>query len=222
MEFISIAIDGPAGSGKSLMAKKVSQFKKYTYLDTGAMYRTFALKAIRAGINTLDEKNLNKLITDNDISVVINEDNIQHMYLADECVDSLIRTNEISKGASDVSKFPEVRLYLVEKQREIAKNHNIVMEGRDIGTYVLPDATFKFFITADPEERAKRRFLQMTEEGKNTTYEEVLKDINYRDSQDSNRDFAPLKEAEDAIIIDTTNLNIEEVFQTLIGHIDGK
>jgi cytidylate kinase len=217
----SIAIDGPAGSGKSLMAKLLSEKKGYVYLDTGAMYRTVALKAIRCGISTLDGKALEDLIKNIDLKLVI-ENNIQHMFLDGECVDALIRTNEVSKGASDVSKFPPVRLFLVEIQRDIAKKYNVVMEGRDIGTYVLPKADFKFFLTATNEKRAERRYKQMMEAGKSTTYEEILADITYRDKQDSGRDFAPLKKADDAILIDTTDKNIDEVFNTLLGYINGR
>lgn len=221
MKHKSIAIDGPAGSGKSLMAKMLSEQKGYTYLDTGAMYRTVALKAIRSNIDTLDGKKLEELIKNIDIKLEI-KNNRQHMYLDNECVDSLIRTNEVSKGASDVSKFPPVRLFLVDMQRQVAKNHNVVMEGRDIGTYVLPDADFKFFLTANNEKRAQRRLLQMQKDGKDTTYEEVLADIVYRDKQDSGRDFAPLKKADDAIEIDTSEMGIDEVFNTLLRYLNGK
>ena len=221
MKYKSIAIDGPAGSGKSIMAKMLSEKKGYTYLDTGAMYRAVALKAITNNIDTLDGKKLEQLIKDIDIKLII-EDNVQHLYLDDKCVDSLIRTNQVSRGASDVSKFPPVRLFLVEMQREVAKHHNVVMEGRDIGTYVLPDADFKFYLTASNEKRAQRRYQQMLEDGKNTTYEEVLADILYRDKQDSGRDFAPLRMADDAVCIDTTNIGIDEVFETLLGYINGK
>ncbi|NLV33211.1 MAG: (d)CMP kinase [Clostridiaceae bacterium] len=221
MKHKSIAIDGPAGSGKSLMAKMLSEQKGYTYLDTGAMYRTVALKAIRSNIDTLDGKKLEELIKNIDIKLEI-KNNRQHMYLDNECVDSLIRTNEVSKGASDVSKFPPVRLFLVDMQRHVAKNHNVVMEGRDIGTYVLPDADFKFFLTANNEKRAQRRLLQMQKDGKDTTYEEVLADIVYRDKQDSGRDFAPLKKADDAIEIDTSEMGIDEVFNTLLRYLNGK
>jgi len=169
----------------------------------------------------LDGKKLEELIMNIDIKLVI-ENNRQHMYLDNECVDSLIRTNEVSKGASDVSKFPPVRLFLVDMQRQVAKNHNVVMEGRDIGTYVLPDADFKFFLTANNEKRAQRRLLQMQKDGKDTTYEEVLADIVYRDKQDSGRDFAPLKKADDAIEIDTSEMGIDEVFNTLLRYLNGK
>lgn len=221
MKYKSIAIDGPAGSGKSLMARMLSEQKGYTYLDTGAMYRTVALKAIRSGIDTSDGEKISELIKNIDLKLVI-KDNKQYNYLDDECVDGLIRTNQVSKGASDVSKFPPVRLFLVEMQRQVAKEHNVVMEGRDIGTYVLPDADYKFFLTASNEVRAKRRLLQMQQEGKTVTYEEVLADIIYRDKQDSERDFAPLKKADDAIEIDTSKMGIDEVFAALSGYINGK
>lgn len=221
MKYKSIAIDGPAGSGKSLMARMLSEQKGYTYLDTGAMYRTVALKAIRSGIDTSDGEKISELIKNIDLKLVI-KDNKQYNDLDNECVDGLIRTNQVSKGASDVSKFPPVRLFLVEMQRQVAKEHNVVMEGRDIGTYVLPDADYKFFLTASNEVRAKRRLLQMQQEGKTVTYEEVLADIIYRDKQDSERDFAPLKKADDAIEIDTSKMGIDEVFAALSGYINGK
>lgn len=218
---IGIAIDGPAGAGKSTIAKIISKSLGIIYLDTGAMYRSVALKAIREGINTKDEEKLSNLVEKTDIKVTYSGDE-QRIILDGEDVTKKIRTKEVSIGASDVSAVPAVRIKMVELQREIADKNSVVMDGRDIGTYVLPNADYKFFLTASVEERARRRFKEQIEKGvKDITLEEVKKDIEYRDKNDSSRDFAPLRKAEDAIEIDTTNISAQEVANRILSIIKG-
>lgn len=217
---ISIAIDGPAGAGKSTIAKMISKKLQIVYLDTGAMYRTVALKAIRQSIDTLDAQKLAQLVRDINIEVKhINEE--QRIFLDGEDVSDYIRTPEVSIGASNVATIPEVRIKMVDLQREIASKCSVVMDGRDIGTYVLPNATLKIFLTASIEERAKRRYNEQLLKGiTNVSLEEVKKDIEYRDKNDSSRAFAPLAKAEDAIELDTTNLSIDEVINKILGQIE--
>ncbi|AUG57555.1 MAG TPA: (d)CMP kinase [Ruminiclostridium sp.] len=216
---ISIAIDGPAGAGKSTIAKIISKKLGILYLDTGAMYRAVALKAINENIDTLDKEKLSKLVENIDIEIVYANDE-QKIFLDGKDVSSLIRTPEVSIGASNVATIPDVRIKMVELQRKIASENSVVMDGRDIGSYVLPDAEVKIFLNADVRERAKRRYLE--EKAKNTkdiTFEEVLKDIEYRDKNDSSRSFAPLTKALDAIEVDTTNMSVDEVVNTILGHV---
>jgi len=217
---ISIAIDGPAGAGKSTIAKLISKKLKIVYLDTGAMYRSVALKAIRQNIDTQDAKKVSDLVKDINIEVKhINEE--QRIYLDGEDVTDFIRTPEVSIGASNVAVIPEVRIKMVELQRDIASKCSVVMDGRDIGTYVLPNATLKIFLTASIEERAKRRYNEQLLKGiTNVSYEEVKNDILYRDKNDSSRAFAPLAKAEDDIELDTTNINIDEVVSKILGLIE--
>ncbi len=219
---ISIAIDGPAGAGKSTIAKMVSKEMGIVYLDTGAMYRTVALKAIRDQINTTDRDSLSKMVDSIDIAVNY-IDGEQFIYLNGEDVTSKIRTPEISIGASNVAVVPEVRIKMVDLQRQIASKTSVVMDGRDIGTYVLPDAKYKFFLTASVEERALRRYNEQIAKGyKDISLDDVKKDIEYRDKNDSSREFAPLSKAADAIEIDTTSLSIDEVANKIIGIIRAK
>lgn len=219
MSTITIAIDGPAGAGKSTVAKNISKALGIVYLDTGAMYRAVALKAIRSGIDTTDADRLGEMVKDIDIKVkYIN--NEQHIYLDGEDVSSLIRTPEVSIGASNVAVIPAVRIKLVEIQRKIAQESNVVMDGRDIGTYVLPNAKYKFFVTASIEERAHRRYMELKEKGADdVSLEEVAKDIAYRDKNDSSRAFAPLMKAADAIEIDTTGLDPQQTTDLLLSYL---
>lgn len=218
---ISIAIDGPAGAGKSTIAKLLSKRLRILYLDTGAMYRAVALKAIKSNINTKDTDKISELVKNIDIQITFDTDG-QHVILDKDDVTHAIRTKEVTIGSSDVAVVPAVRLKMVELQRKIASESSVVMDGRDIGTYVLPNADFKFFLTASLHERANRRFHEMCEKNMDVTYEEVCKDIAYRDQNDSSREFAPLKKAEDAIEIDTTNLTIEEVVDKITEVIDNE
>ena len=215
MKQITIAIDGPAGSGKSTIAKKISKDLNIVYLDTGAMYRSFALYAIRKGVDTSDWGALEALLPEFQLDIRY-ENGEQKMLLHGEDVSGLIRTNEVSKGASAVAVVPAVRLKLVDLQREIAKGTSVVMDGRDIGTYVLPNADLKIFLVATPEERARRRCKELAERGDTSLTEaQILEDIIKRDKNDSEREFAPLRQAEDAILLDTTKLTIEEVLAAI-------
>ena len=219
MARINIAIDGPAGAGKSTIAKSISKLLGIIYLDTGAMYRAVALKAINSGIDTKDEEKLSSLVENIDIKIEY-KGNEQRVILEGKDVTELIRTPEVSIGASDVSAIPKVRLKMVELQREIAANNDVVMDGRDIGTFVLPDAKYKFFLTASIEERARRRYEELIARGmKDAKLKDVMKDISYRDKNDSTRAFAPLVKAEDAIEIDTTYLSISEVVDRILSYI---
>lgn len=210
----NIAIDGPAGSGKSTVAKLLANDCHILYLDTGAMYRACALAALRAGIDVADEVQVCELMRDLALSVVY-RDGVQHTLLGDEDVSALLRSPEISMAASTISRHPSVRLKMVEKQREIAGKMSCVLDGRDIGTFVLPDADFKFYLTASPEVRAKRRYDEMVARGEQVDFEALKRDIAARDEQDSTRALAPLKKADDAILIDTSDMTVDEVLDTL-------
>jgi cytidylate kinase len=207
---IQIAIDGPSGAGKSTMDKMVSKELGILYLDTGAMYRAVALKAIQSGIDTKDGGQLSLMVRDIDIKIIYQ--NGQQVVLLDgKDVSLQIRTPEVTVGASNVAVVPAVRVKMVELQREIAKNNSVVMDGRDIGTNVLPDAVVKIFLTASVEDRAKRRFDELKEKGTlKQTFEEVKRDMEYRDINDSSRNFCPLKKADDAILLDTSGFPLEK------------
>lgn len=216
MGLINIAIDGPAGAGKSTIAKSIARTMGILYLDTGAMYRTVALKAIREGIDTKDMGALEKLVGNINIDVAY-EKSGQVIYLDGENVNDRIRTPEVSVGASNVAVVPAVRLKMVDIQRKIASANSVVMDGRDIGTYVLPNADLKIYLTASVEERARRRYDEQLEKGiKDVDFEEVRKDIEYRDRNDSSREFAPLSVAKDAIVLDTTGFEVEEAINKVM------
>ena len=212
---ISIAIDGPSGAGKSSIARRTAAAFGFLYVDTGAIYRTVGLAVFRAGIPSRDGDGIAALLPELEISLGYGEDGLQHMYLSGEDVTDAIRTPEISMYASDVSSFPAVRAYLMDMQRSLAETNDVIMDGRDIGTVVLPDAGLKIFLTASPEARAERRLLELQRKGQDVTFEQVLQDIQQRDFNDSNRAAAPLKEAEDSILLDTTNLDIQETCQAV-------
>ena len=207
---INIAIDGPAGAGKSTIAKAVAKRLGIIYLDTGAMYRSVAYYVLEHGADVNDER-AGEALLPGIVMDIRYENGMQQIYVSGKNVTPYLREPHMSKAASDVSALPCVRYKMVELQREFAASHDVVLDGRDIGTFVLPDANCKFFMTASPEERAKRRFKELTEKGSVCTFEEVLADINKRDYNDSHRAVAPLKQAEDAVRIDTTDMSIEQV-----------
>ena len=212
---INGAIDGPAGAGKSTIAKAAAKRLGYIYVDTGALYRTIALAAVRAGVIDDSEKTV-ELLQDTDVRLGFSEDGTQCVYLNGEDVSSLIRTPEISMGASKVSAIPKVREFLLDLQRNIAKENNVIMDGRDIATVVLPNAKPKIFLFASPECRAERRYKELIEKGEDVKYEDVLADVNQRDYQDSHRDIAPLKPTDESVMTDTSALNLEESVELVI------
>jgi cytidylate kinase len=206
----NIAIDGPAGAGKSTAAKALAKELGYIYVDTGAIYRTVGLFARRQGVERSDDKGVAELLPQVNIELCYGEDGTQRMILCGEDVSGLIRTPEVAADASKVAAIPAVRTFLLEMQRELARTHDVVMDGRDIGTVVLPDAAVKIFLTASPETRAQRRYLELKEKGSTESFEQVLQEVIARDEQDMNRAVAPLKQAEDAVLADTSALNLEE------------
>lgn len=214
---IAIAIDGPAGAGKSTIAKLAAKELSFIYVDTGALYRAIGLCAYRNNIGSKDVPQILKMLEDIKVELAFNDKGEQIVLLNGEDVSSLIRTPEISMYASDVSAIPEVRAFLLDLQRNMAKTNNIIMDGRDIGTVVLPNAKVKIFLTASAEVRAKRRFDELIEKGMDVKYEDVLKDVETRDYNDSHRETAPLKPAEDSVIVDTSGLDLQQSVQKLIS-----
>lgn len=213
---MKIAIDGPGGAGKSTLSKKLAKHFSLVYIDTGAMYRAAGLACVRKGIVIKEQpEEAISVVNESNIDLIPSEDG-QKILLNGEDVTGLIRTPEISMAASDVSAIPEVRIRLVEMQRALADTRDVIMDGRDIGTYVLPDAPIKIFLTASPEERAKRRYLELTERGEVCEYEAVLQELLVRDKNDSTRAFSPLKQAEDSILVDTSLLDFEESLEALV------
>lgn len=206
---IAIAIDGPAGAGKSSLSKEVAKELSFIYVDTGALYRTIGLAASRKGLKKEDKAEIISMLNDIDVKLSFNDEGTQIVLLNGEDVSSFIRTPEASMFASAVSAIPEVRAFLLDLQRNMAKSDNVIMDGRDIGTVVLPDAKIKIFLTASPEKRAVRRHKENIEKGIDSTYEEVLKNVNQRDYQDSHREIAPLKPAEDSVLVDTSDYDFE-------------
>ena len=211
---VSVAIDGPSGAGKSSMAKRLAAELGYTYVDTGAMYRTVGLYALRAGKDPADNSAVEALLPQIHLDIVL-KDGTQHVLLNGEDVSSAIRAEEVGMAASAVGANPAVRAFLLDTQRNLAKSRDVLMDGRDIGTVVLPDATVKIFLTASPEARAKRRFAELQAKGEQTDFETVLADIRRRDDQDTHRAAAPLRQADDAVLVDTSELDIEQSFALL-------
>lgn len=211
MKTVNIAIDGPAGAGKSTIAKMVSAQLGYIYVDTGAMYRACALYIKE---NNIADEDIEKIVGDIDVSIKF-IDGAQRVFLGDRDVSDIIRTPEISMEASRTSAFPAVRARLLDLQKKLAAENNVIMDGRDIGTVVLPDADVKIFLTASAEERANRRYKELSEKPDCPAYEEILKDIIDRDYQDMHRETAPLKQAEDAVLVDTTELTLEQSAQRI-------
>ena len=211
----SIAIDGPSGAGKSSLAQRCAKAFGILYVDTGAIYRTVGLAAYRRGIDRKDERAIMEMLPELQIGMRYDDSGEQRMYLNGADVSAEIRLPEISICASDVSSLPGVRAFLLEMQRQLARENSVIMDGRDIGTVVLPDADLKIFLTASAAARAERRLKQVAEKGVSADYEEVLRDIRYRDEQDSGRAAAPLKAAEDAVTMDTTQIDFDGSFALL-------
>ena len=210
-KYISVAIDGPAGAGKSTIAKRVAAELGYLYVDTGAIYRTVGYHMSLMGIGPKDKDGIERCIDDVNIRIEHQADGVQHMILNGQDVTELIRTPEMSMMASGVSAQPCVRAYLLDMQRELARTHNVVMDGRDIGTVVLPHAQVKVYLTASAEIRAERRFKELAAKGEKVRYEDVYLDVVKRDEQDMNRKIAPLKCADDAEVLDCSYLTIDQV-----------
>ena len=207
---INVAIDGPSGAGKSSISKAVARELGYIYIDTGAMYRTLAYKALRLGIDINgDAHGVENMLSDTVVDIRHCDDG-QHMFADGEDVTAYIRTPEVSMGASDIAKIPFVRQWLLELQRDFARSNNCIMDGRDIGTVVLPEAKVKIFLTASPEARAERRLAELREKGSDITFEQVLEDMKKRDANDASRSCAPLKQADDAVLVDTSNLDFAQ------------
>lgn len=215
---IIIALDGPSGSGKSTVAKRISQELDILYLDTGAMYRAVALKAIKLGVDTLDEKGVSEFIDNVNLEIKYSE-GTQYTYLDGDDVSEKIREPQVSMAASNISSLKCVRLKMVEMQRKIAENSSCVLDGRDIGSFVLPNADYKFFITASVEVRADRRYKELTLKGHKVDFDELKAEIEQRDFNDRNRDFAPLVQADDAILIDTSFMNVNQVVGKILSYI---
>ncbi len=220
-EIYNIALDGPAGSGKSTVAKILAKDYNILHLDTGAMYRACGLKALRLGIDPKDGASVEKILPQLNVKVEY-KDGMQHTLLDGEDVSTAIRENRVSMAASDISAHPCVRVKMVEMQREIARSMSCVLDGRDIGSAVLPDAKFKFFITADSKVRATRRFNELTARGETVDFEKLHAEIVARDKQDSEREFSPLVCADDAIVIDTSDLTVEGVVTKIKAEIQSK
>ena len=216
-----IALDGPAGAGKSTIAKIIAKRLGLPYLDTGAMYRAMALCAFLEGVSLTDAEKVDELLKRTDIRVTYLEDG-QHVFVNGVDVTGRLREEEIGKGASLISKLRCVRDKLAGMQRDIAHETHAVLDGREIGTFVIPETPYKFYVTATAEERALRRVRQLEEKGEKPDYELILRDIEARDYQDSHRDYAPLRQAEDAVLIDTTHMTIDEAVDAVLRALEAK
>lgn len=216
MSFQSIAIDGPAGAGKSTVARAAAKELNFLYVDTGAIYRTVALAVDRLGIDPGEGEAVARALPALKIRMDHGPSGEQRMFLGEEDVSKAIRENRVSALASKVSALPQVRAFLLDFQRQLARENNVIMDGRDIGTVVLPRAEVKVFLTAAPEARARRRLLELEQRGQQADYETILKEIIQRDKQDRERAAAPLKQAEDAVLLDTTQLNLEQSVEALL------
>ena len=212
----NVAIDGPAGAGKSTIAKKIAKEMGFIYVDTGAMYRALAIHFLKKGLKPEDTEEIKKACKDAVVSLQY-EDGVQQVYLNGENVTAMLREEKVGNMASVSSAIGEVRAQLLELQREMARTNDVVMDGRDIGTHILPNANVKVYLTASVEERARRRFVELQEKGVACDLNEIAHDIAERDYRDMNREIAPLKQAEDAVLIDSSNMTIEEVVQAIIS-----
>ena len=219
---VAVALDGPAGAGKSSIAKRAAKELGFIYVDTGALYRTIGLAASRKGVEPENTARVNELLKDINVELAFNEQGEQVVLLDGEDVSGLIRTPNASMMASKISAVPSVRAFLLDLQRDMAKTHDVIMDGRDIGTVVLPDAQVKIFLTASPEARAGRRYKELIEKGMDVKYEDILEDVVTRDYNDSHREIAPLKAAEDSVTVDTTELDFEQSVKAIISVIKEK
>lgn len=217
---INVAIDGPAGAGKSTIAKAAAKELGFIYVDTGALYRAIAYNAVKTGAIESEQKIIDMLTSTKVELKYVN--GVQAVYLNGDDVSAFIRTPEISMGASKVSAIPQVRAFLLNLQREIANTNNVIMDGRDIATVVLPNADVKIFLFASPECRAERRYKELVEKGENVSYDDVLKDVNQRDYQDSHREIAPLKPSDSSIMADTSELTLAESISLIVNTIKEK
>ncbi len=215
---ITIALDGPSGSGKSTVAKRISQELDILYLDTGAMYRAVALEALKRGVDTFNESGISEFIDNIDLEIKY-MDGTQHTFLDGEDVSEKIREPQVSMAASNVSSLKCVRLKMVDMQRKIAANSSCVLDGRDIGSFVLPNADYKFFVTASVDVRADRRYKELSLKGHKVDFDELKAEIEQRDYNDRNRDFAPLVQAEDAVLIDTSFMTVSQVVGKILSYI---
>lgn len=211
----NVAIDGPAGAGKSTIAKLVAKEKGYIYVDTGAMYRGLAIHFLDKGIQKGETEKVIEACKDAEVTIAY-EDGVQHVYLNGKDITARLRNEEVGNMASVTSAIPEVRKKLLELQQNLAKTQDVIMDGRDIGTCVLPDADVKIYLTASVETRAKRRYQELLEKGETCNLEEIAHDIEERDNRDMNREIAPLKQADDAVLVDSSDMTIEEVVQTIV------
>ena len=210
----NVAIDGPAGAGKSTVAKRVAKELGFIYVDTGAMYRAMAVYFLKQGLTPADTEKIAEVVTGADVSIAY-EDGVQQVFLNGENVTSLLRTEEVGNMASVSSAIKEVRAQIFDLQRELARTKDVVMDGRDIGTNILPNAETKVYLTASVETRAKRRYLELQEKGVACDLAEIARDIEERDTRDMNRDIAPLKQADDAVLVDSSDMNIDEVVEAI-------
>lgn len=215
---INIAIDGPSGAGKSSVAKAVAKKLTYIYVDTGAMYRAIGVNALRHNIDPADAEKVTALLRDTKLEIRY-IDGTQRVFLNGDDVSEEIRLPEASMAASDVSAIPEVRNFLLDLQRNMAKSNHVVMDGRDIGTVILPQSDYKFFLTASAEVRAERRFKELLAKGLSVVYEDILADIIKRDYNDTHRDTAPLRQADDAVLIDSSNMSFDETVAAILNRI---
>ncbi len=206
---ISVAIDGPSGAGKSSVSKAVAKAAGFIHVDTGALYRSLAYKALKSGTDISDTDAVNKLLAQTEISLIL-EDGAQRVLVNGEDVTPFIRTEEVSMAASNISKIPSVRAFLLDTQRKTAEEHNVIMDGRDIATVVLPNADVKIFLTASAEKRAERRYKELLEKNEEVEYNKILEDVIKRDKQDTERETAPLRPSEDSVTVDTSLLDFDQ------------
>lgn len=219
---IAVALDGPAGAGKSTIARRAAKALDFIYVDTGALYRAIGLAAMRKGVAPVPSSEVEKLLSEITVDLTFNKQGEQIVLVDGEDVSGLIRTPEASMMASKISAVPSVRAFLLDLQRNMAKTHSVIMDGRDIGTVVLPDAQVKIFLTATPEARAGRRYKELTEKGMDVKYEDILSDVIERDYNDTHRETAPLRPADGCVTVDTTELDFEQSVEKIISVIKEK